>query len=360
MGGRVGLKGTDGWDTVERAVALGAKPWAQERAKRMLQKLLPLRNNIEILTYAGEMGEIAAKDYGFRTRVVGTPASAKTSPQDTKTAAIRMLRNGCSLIIFVGGDGTARDIYDAVALEIPSIGIPAGVKMYSAVFASSPEKGGELALQYLEGKIIDTMEREVMDIDEEKFRRGVFAVKLYGYLRVPYQRRYVVGGKSLTSIHERINQEGIATDILENMRDDIHYIIGPGTTTKMILKKMGCRYSLLGVDILHKGDVVGMDLNEKEILEIIRGKKAKIIVSPIGGQGYLLGRGNQQISPNVIREVDGKNGIIIVATQQKIINLRGKPFLVDTDDRDLDIKLSGWYRVITGYRERWMYRVEPG
>ncbi len=360
MGGRVGLKGTDGWETVERALALGAKPWAQERAKKMLQKLISLQDNIEILAYAGEMGETAARDYGFRTRVIGTPASAKTSPQDTKTAAVRMLRNGCSIIIFVGGDGTARDIYDAVGLKIPVIGIPAGVKMYSAVFASSPERGGELALQYLKREIIDTMEREVMDIDEEKFRMGVFAVKLYGYLKVPYQRRYVVGGKSLTSIHERINQEAIATDVIENIHDDIYYIIGPGTTTKTILKKIGCKYSLLGVDILHKGETVGTDLNEREILKIIQGRKARVIISPIGGQGYLLGRGNQQISPRVLRETGGKRSIIIVATQQKIINLRGKPFLVDTDDRDLDIKLSGWYRVITGYRERWMYRVEPG
>ena len=177
---------------------------------------------------------------------------------------------------------------------------------------------------------------------------------------VPYDKRYVIGGKSPTGISEKANQEAIAVDIIENMDDETYYILGPGTTTKMILKKMEVRYSLLGVDILYRRKVVGLDLNVIDILRIITGKRTKIIISPLGGQGYLLGRGNQQISPSVIMSSGGKKSIIIVATQQKILNLEGKPFLVDTNDPLLDRQLSGWYRVITGYRERWMYRVEYG
>ena len=360
MGGRVGLKGTDGWDIVEKAMKLGAKPWSGERAERMLKLLLPLLNELKILSYPGEMGGAIAEKLGFDVEIVGEIEGARSTAEDTKRAAREMVKRGCSLILFVGGDGTARDIYDAVGLKIPVVGVPAGVKMYSAVFATSPEKGGELAIRYLKGEIRDVEEREVMDIDEEKFRRGIFAVRLYGYLMVPYHRRYVIGGKSPTSANERLNQEAIAVDVIENMDDDTYYILGPGTTTKMIAKKLGCSYSLLGVDMVHKGRTIGLDLSEREILKIVKGKRAKIIVSPLGGQGYLLGRGNQQISPEVIREVGGKKNIVIVSTQQKLLGLGGKPLLVDTNDKELDVELSGWYRVIVGHRERWMYRVMPG
>jgi len=360
MGGRVGLKGTDGWDIVEKAMKLGAKPWSEERAERMLRTLLPLLKEIKIFTYPGEMGENIAKKLGYDVEVIGKIEGERFSAEDTRRAAREMTRKGCELILFVGGDGTTRDIYDAVGLSVPVIGVPAGVKMYSAVFTTSPEKGGELAVKYLRGMIKELQEREVMDIDEEKYRNGIFAVRLYGYLMVPYDKRYVIGGKSPTGISEKANQEAIAVDIIENMDDETYYILGPGTTTKMILKKMDVRYSLLGVDILYRRKVVGLDLNEKDILRIISGKKSKIIISPLGGQGYLLGRGNQQISPSVIMSAGGKKSIIIVATQQKILNLEGKPLLVDTNDPLLDRQLSGWYKIITGYRERWMYRVEYG
>ncbi len=360
MGGRVGLKGTDGWETVEKAIKLGAKPWASERAKRMLRELTPLREEILILTYPGEMGENAAREAGFRVELVGTIEGERSTAEDTKRAAREMLKRNAVLLLFVGGDGTARDIYDAIDLSIPVIGVPAGVKMYSAVFSTGPERAGQLALKYLRGEIRDVEEREVMDIDEEKFRQGIFAVRLYGYLKVPYHRRYVVGGKSPTSATERMNQEAIAVDILENMEKDTYYLIGPGTTAKMILKKLGCDYTLLGVDIIYNGKLVAKDANEREILRTIRGKRAKIVVSPLGGQGYLLGRGNQQISGEVLKEAGGKKSIIIVATQNKILALHGKPLLVDTNDREMDELLSGWYPVVIGYHERMMYRVAPG
>ncbi len=361
MGGRVGLKGTDGgWDTVEKAIKLGAKPWSQDRAARALKKLFSLKDEIELIAYPGDMGENVVVKCGFKPKVIGKLNSEQTTSEDTKRAAKEMLKLGVDLIIFVGGDGTARDIYDAIDLNGVVIGVPAGVKMYSAVFASSPEAAGELIVKYLKGEIRDTVEREVMDVDEEKFRQGVFAVRLYGYLRIPFEKRYIVGGKLPTSINERLNQEAIAVEIIENMEDDCYYIIGPGTTTKMILKKLNCDYSLLGVDIVHRGELVGKDLNESQILEIIKDKKAKIVVSPIGGQGYVFGKGNQQISPKVIGKVGGKPNIIIVATQQKIISLRGRPLLVDTNDRKLDEELSGWYRLVVGYKERLIYKVVPG
>jgi len=360
MGGRVGLKGTDGWDIVERAVRLGAKPWSPLRARRALEEMLPLKDRVELVTYPGVMGgEVAAK-CGWKPRVIGELSSKHTTPEDTRRAAREMVELGVDLIMFVGGDGTARDIYDAVGLNAVVVGVPAGVKMYSAVFASSPEAAGRLAARYLRGEVRGTVEREVLDIDEEAFRRGRLSIRLYGYLKVPSDTRLVVGGKAPTSMGEKLNQEAIAADIIEGMKDSYYYIIGPGTTTKTILEKLGCEYSLLGVDVVRGGRLVGRDLSEAEILDVIRNGEARIIVSPIGGQGYVFGRGNQQISPKAIRRAGGRKSIIIAATMHKMASLRGRPLLVDTNDRELDSELSGWYRIIVGYKERLMYRVIPG
>lgn len=360
MGGRVGLKGTDGWEIVEKAMRLGADPWSPNRARRFLRKLFLLKDEIELITYPKDMGEKIAVECGFKPRVLGSLKSTRTTSEDTKQAAREMLKLGVNLIVFVGGDGTARDVYDAVGLNTVVVGVPAGVKMYSAVFPSSPEASGELAVKYLKKEVVDVMEKEVMDIDEKRFREGRLIAKLHGYLQIPSETRYIISGKSPTLVSEKYNQEAIAMDIIEDMKDNYHYIIGPGTTAKMILSKLDYNYSLLGVDILYKRNLIGEDLNEHQILEIIKRGKAKIIVSPIGGQGFVFGRGNQQISSRVIREVGGKPNIIIVATMRKMNSLKGRSLLVDTDDRELDEELSGWYKVIVGYKERLMYKIIPG
>ena len=206
------------------------------------------------------------------------------------------------------------------------------------------------------GEIREVVDAEVLDIDEELFRRGKLSTRLYGYLKIPVKRGYTSGSKSTTPMSERYNKEEIAAEILDEMSDEYYYIIGPGTTTKVIMEFLNLDYSLLGVDIIHKKKLVGKDLNEKEILETIRGRKAKIIVTPIGGQGYLFGRGNQQISPKVIREV-GKDNIIIVSTRNKLRSLSRRTLLVDTGSEILDKELSGYYRVVTGYRERAIFKV---
>lgn len=356
MGGRVGLKGTDGIETLKKAIKLGAKPWAEDRAREAIKQLTRLKEKIELITYPKQMGENVAVSCSFNPTVIGELSGEMTTAEDTKRAAREMLDLGVDLLLFAGGDGTARDIYDAIDLKMVVLGIPAGVKIYSAVFAVNPTRAGELAALYLEGRIKDVIEAEVLDIDEDKFREDQLSIKLYGYLKIPVERGYIPGGKSPTPVSEKYNQEEIAADIIDEMSDDYYYIIGPGTTTKTIMKMLNLEHSLLGVDIIYKRKLIGKDLNEKQILEIIKGKKAKIIVTPIGGQGYVFGRGNQQISPKVIREV-GKDNIIIVATRRKLQTLRGRPLLVDTGDKELDKHLSGYYKVVTGYRERTIYKI---
>ncbi|QEK11839.1 ATP-NAD kinase [Crassaminicella thermophila] len=355
MGGRVGLKGTD--YVLEKARALGALPQAPNRTVMTLKELNKIKDQIEIVTCSGDMGENEAKKCGFKTRVVFASPNRDTTKQDTFDAAKKMLEENVELLLFAGGDGTAIDIYNAIGEHLTVVGIPAGVKIHSAVYASSPKKAGELTLLYLQDSVPKIKEVEVMDIDEEAFRRGSVKTRLYGYLKIPYEKRFLQGKKSGSVMSDQASQELIAFDIVDNMKEDIYYIIGPGSTTRPIMKLLDLPYTLLGVDLIHNKKLIKNDLSEKELLEEIGRKSCKMIITPIGGQGYLFGRGNQQISPDVIRKV-GKENIIVVATKQKIQSLYGRPFLVDTGDVELDKQLNGYIRVTIGYKEQMMYKIE--
>jgi predicted polyphosphate/ATP-dependent NAD kinase len=357
MGGRVGLKGTDGWDIVEKAKAMGAMPGASERAAQALSRLDSLKDEIELWTCAGDMGESVAFRCGLVPAVVETVSQQQTMPEDTLRAAKSMAEGSVDLLLFAGGDGTARDVLAAVDDRVPVLGIPAGVKMHSAVFAVTPLVAGELAGAFLQTGTKRVMEAEVMDIDEEQYRQGHVSAKLYGYVKVPCGESQVQGLKVGSPGSERFFQEAIAQDVIENMEEDVFYVFGPGTTTAAVMKKLGLEHTLLGFDLVVNKQVVEQDLNEADLYRRIRGKEAKIVLAPIGGQGFLFGRGNQQVSPRIIREI-GKDNVQVVCTQQKLHSLRGRPFRIDTGDPDLDRDLIGPILVVTGYRTRAMYRVQ--
>jgi predicted polyphosphate/ATP-dependent NAD kinase len=357
MGGKVGLKGTDGIEILKRAKELGAKPESPRRTVEALQSLLPLKNEIELITYPAEMGEYVAAECGFRPHVMGTIDAGQTDAADTRRAGEDFRAQDVDLLLFAGGDGTARDIYNAVKDTVVVLGIPTGVKMHSAVFACSPARAGELSVLFLQNRIKRIREAEVMDIDEDSVRMGTLTARLYGYLRIPYERRHVQGLKAGSPPDERVSQQAIAQDIIENMDSDCTYIIGPGTTTRAVLERLGLDGTLLGVDLIHGRRLLGKDLSEKQLLEHIKGKaRVKIIVTPIGGQGYLFGRGNQQISAEVLKQVGSKN-ILVAATAEKINSLLGRPFQVDTGERDIDQMLSRYIKVVSGYRERIVYKI---
>ena len=351
IGGRVGLKGSDGVEMQKKALELGAVPQSLDRAVQALERVTLIKDDLKIVTYPTKMGEDAAKECGFAPIVIGSIKKDETTAEDTMNAAEEMLRLDVDLLLFAGGDGTAKDIYTAIGEEILVLGIPAGVKVHSAVFAVSSRSAGDLAVLYFQ-KRCGIREAEVMDVDEEALRQGIVSAKLHGYLRIPFEKRLIQGVKTPSSGGD---MEAIACEVVNRMKGDYLYIIGPGTTTRAIASKLGLNKTLVGVDVVSKGNLVSIDVNEVQLLKLLRKRNAKIIITPIGGQGYIFGRGNQQISPEVIKRV-GKDNIIVVATPQKINSLRGRPFLVDTGDRTVDRMLSGYTKVITGYNEEIVYK----
>jgi len=359
LGGRVGLKGSDGPIIQQRARELGAVPEVFDRAAEALRALKKSAIELDkLITCPGEMGGKVAVECSFSPLIIGDIYQGKTTAENTKEAAQEMLAMGVDLIMFTGGDGTARDIYEAVGDSVPTIGIPAGVKIHSAVFGINPASAGKLAAKFLSGEIQTLRNAEVMDIDEDAYREGTVSPCLYGYLRIPYQKRLVQARKSPNPVSEEASLQAIAQDVIDHM-DDSFYIIGPGTTTRPILTKLGLNKTLIGVDVIRNRKLVIADANEKSLLELLEKKSAKVVVTPIGGQGFIFGRGNQQISPKVLGKIDLDN-IIVISGLEKILSLGGRPLLVDTGDSEIDKAMSRYIKVITGYGEQIVYPVKGG
>lgn len=343
MGGSVGLKGTD--NLYEKALQLGAREVAPARAVEFLKKSKSLLENNRMITCGGKMGEVELMESEYTNYEVAYRPGEKTCREDTIKCARKMEK--ASLIVFVGGDGTARDIMDSIDMKIPVIGIPSGVKMYSAVFTSSIDAARDLLRAFLDGKA-GVEEREVMDIDEEKFRMNEFSTKLYGYLRVPLFGRYVQNSKAeIYSTDDEEDKQGIAEFFIDTMEKDTLYFLGPGTTVKKICDLLNRSCTLLGFDALLNGKIVARDLNSRDIENLLNiHRKFYIVLSPIGNQGFIIGRGNLQLTPDILRRVKREN-IIVLATPQKLANL--EKFLIDAGDENVSRMLSGYYRVITGY-----------
>ena len=376
MGGSVGLKGTD--HVVEEALRRGAVPGSEKRAETALRELLPYKDELLICTGAGHMGGELAQRMGFRTEVlpVGTDTGAAKTPVDTDILAAsafcfatagsdtialgkRLLNEQADLLLFAGGDGTARDIYQAVGTELVCVGIPAGVKIHSPVYAKNPGAAGKLAAMWMSGRIKRYEEKEVLDIDEDAYRSGHINTALYGYLKIPAERALTQNRKAPTPLSDEAAIESIAYEVTDHMEPDVVYLVGAGTTTRGVMKKLGLPNRLIGVDVVENGKGLENDAYGERILSHIRGKRAKLILTVTGGQGFLFGRGNQQLTPEVIRTV-GKENLIILATSSKLAELRGNPLLVDTGDDALNEELCGYYRVITGYKEYTVCRVAAG
>ncbi len=352
MGGSVGLKGTDG-EMYKKALAMGAEPVTPRRTRDFLDHI-DQQADVKWLVGPEQMGKRYIADQTWPYEVVGQ-IGEETSAQDTKRIARMMVERGARLLAFVGGDGTARDIHDAIDGTIPVVAVPAGVKVYSSVFALSTRAAAEMVEAFLEGS--ETSEEEVLDIDEEAFREDRLASRLYGYLVVPEVRKFLQPGKVPSSVNQssRERKKDIAAFVVETMEPDRLYLLGPGTTVRAVADAMDLPKTLLGVDAAYDGELVGEDVNEAAMLELFeRYEKRSIIVTPIGGNGFIFGRGNKQFTPQVIRQV-GKSHITVVSTRKKISAL--DCLRVDTGDYALDQALRGYMQVTVGYRQSRMMKV---
>lgn len=354
MGGRVGLKGTDG-NAYKLAITRGARPESPRRALIFLNEVKS--GNFQIVSAPGKMGaEIVLQSrHGDKLKKVVGEIGVETTAEDTRRIAKLMVEEGVDILVFVGGDGTARDILDSIDKAVPVLGVPSGVKMYSSVFAVSPIAAASLLDSFLKGEAV-IVEREVLDIDEEAFRRDELVVRLYGYLRTIFHQAMTQGGKTLySSLDDEENKRAIADFIVENLVDDVVYVLGPGSTVKAIAKALGLEYTLLGVDVLLNRRLLIKDAWEKHLLELLDNyDDIKVIVTPIGGQGFIFGRGNLQFSPRFLKHLS-KEDIIIVSTESKIREL--KQLRVDTGDPLVDEKLKGFYKVIVDYNRFVVMRV---
>ncbi|MFC7138243.1 ATP-NAD kinase family protein [Halosimplex aquaticum] len=347
MGGRVGLKGTDG--KVDEARERGAEPRAPERARAALDALAETDASVELLAFAGPMGEDAARAAGFDPVVVGGPESeqsgtAETTAADTRAAVRAFVDAEVDLILFVGGDGTAVDVAETLGdldSEIPILGVPAGVKIYSSVFAVRPREAGIVAASF-----DDVETGEVNDVDEDAYRAQEVSTELRAIAKTPVaderQASKQTGGGTV---------ETLAEGVAEEVQPGVTYVLGPGGTVGAIKANLGFEGTPLGVDVWRDGEVVVRDGSASDIGSAL-GDRNVVVVSPIGGQGFVFGRGNQQISPDVIR----RSGVEIVATRSKLDDL--DVLRVDTGDPDLDAELRGWHRVRVGRYERRLVKIE--
>lgn len=357
LGGSVGLKGSDGM--VEEALARGAVPQAERRAQVALEELLSMKDALTVYTGPGSMGADLAMQMGFPCTVMASDTGAATTAADTRALALWLQEQGVDLILFAGGDGTARDICAIKKSDAVFLGIPAGVKIHSPVYARSPVAAGRLASLYLRGQVAETIEEDVLDIDEEQYRQERINTQLYGCLRIPKESDYTQCRKCSSASSEEDSIAAIADYVADTMKKDTYYIIGAGTTTRAVMRELELENTLIGVDLVYNYELVASDIYGNQILDLIGDKPAKLVVTVTGGQGFLFGRGNQQLTPQVLRRV-GRENLIILATKEKIVKLRGQPLLVDTGDAELDQYLSGYHQVICDYNETIVCKVCPG
>ncbi len=356
IGGSVALKGSDGVDIQQQAFKLGAQAKSQQRTKVALAEICSLKDQFDIYTVNDAMGENVVRELGFNYQLSYQIQGETSSAADTELAVKQFAKAKVDLILFAGGDGTARNICNVIDEKIPVLGIPAGCKIHSGVYALSPKSAGMLLKKFISGQALTLASNDVVDIDESLFRQGKVRAKRYGEMSVPMDLRYLQAVKMGSVECEELVIADIAADIIENMEDEL-YLFGSGSTTAGVMSELGLNNTLLGIDAVHEHQLIASDLNEKQIITLLKHyKKVKLIITLIGGQGHLFGRGNQQLSPTVINMI-GRDNFIVIATKTKLEKLNGRPIVADTGKPTLDSELSGPIKVLTGYHDLTLYPI---
>jgi predicted polyphosphate/ATP-dependent NAD kinase len=353
IGGAVALKGSDGADVQREALARGGKPRGADRARRALSSAARAAE-VRWLTWGGEMGEEVLESLGLSFEVLGTAAGDQTAA-DTRQAALTLSAAGIDLLLFAGGDGTARDLLQALDRSLPVLGIPAGVKMHSGVFATTPERAGALIDRLVDGGLVSLVAREVRDLDEAAIREGEIRPRYFGELMVPEPGGYLQHTKERGVESEPLAVNEITAEVVERLSEEsLPVVLGPGSTLREIKQALGFSGSLLGFDVWQAGRVLARDVDAAWLDAEL--DAARLILSFTRGQGFLIGRGNQQLAPDFLRRI-GRQSVWVVGTRTKLTSLEGRPLLMDTDDPELDRAWSGLIEVITGYEDTLLYRL---
>lgn len=349
LGGPLGHKGSDDLSPV--GLTSGSSR-AHQRMLQMLQHVSGRQSDFCVKTVAGLMGELAVQAAGLSAEVVWTPATP-TSATDTAEAVRQLVRAGIDLLVFAGGDGTARVVCEA-GPSVPVLGVPAGVKMHSGVFAINPQSAAELLLKLQDagGVAVETV--EVRDLDEEALRQGQVRPRFYGELRTPFDTRLVQQMKCASPDSDAVDQEEIAAGVVAAMDPDTVYLLCPGTTTSAVMAKLGFHHTLLGIDAIANGELLARDLDSEGIARLIQGHDVEVLLTATGGQGMLVGRGNQQLTPVLLRQI-GRGHLRVLMTPHKLRTLEGRPVRLDTGDESLDREWQGVIEVMTGYDARQLY-----
>jgi predicted polyphosphate/ATP-dependent NAD kinase len=353
VGGSVALKGSD--NVAQQALSLGAIPQANNRMLQALGQFADLAQRFTVVTAGGEMGERCSLELGLNVTVAYRPVNDMTTEQDTYAAVAALLAQDIDLLLFAGGDGTARNICATINDVVPVLGVPAGCKIHSGVYGVTPKAAGCVVRRLILGELVTLADADVMDIDEVAFRQGTVKAKRYGEMMVPSDLRYVQSVKMGGIESDELVLTDIAADVMADMEDE-YYIMGSGSTVAFTMGELGLDNTLLGVDVVHQHALIAADQTAAQLIALTQGKPCKLVITLIGGQGHIFGRGNQQLSPQLIKQI-GKENIIVLATKTKLSALAGRPLIVDTGDVELDQALAGFIRVTTGYRDYIMYRV---
>lgn len=359
VGGPLALKGSDGMIAI--ALAAGVIPQAPSRALQCVKAMEMLWPRIDWITGGGALGEDLLHEAGLSAFVVyeaQKEGSGLTSNAvDSVVLASRLTESELDLLLFVGGDGTARDVLKGMQTQIPMIGIPAGVKMQSAVFGVNPMASGLLAVDFLTHRRRPTALLEVMDLDENLIRHDVVAPQLFGYMPVPVNTRHLQGKKVRSPESDAFQAGAIAHRISADMKDGVTYLIGPGSTTFAVKKRLGLQGSLLGFDIVRNREMLLSDATEAQIWAAVQDQSCRLVLSCIGGQGHVIGRGNSQLSPRILKKLN-PNELTVLATEGKLRSLGGRPFQIDSGDAVVDDLYSKPVHVYTGLDDEVWYQIQ--
>ncbi len=365
IGGSVGLKGSDGADLQAQARQRGGVPQAPQRCADFLQHLhtvLPETEEILWVTGPGPLGEILLSQAGAAFKKLDYAIGETTNAADLRTCA-QLLVGNVDLLVFVGGDGTARDILSVIGDSLPVLGVPAGVKMHSGVFAVSSRTAALLLAQLVTGGLVVPVLRAVRDYDDQAEEAEIL-LRTYGELRVPeaggYLQQTKIGGKESEPLAVEEIVAHVCEEILPGLPEDCDLVLGPGSTCLAIKQALNAtsrvpsELTLRGVDVYtHNGQWL-IDVGSDTLLSL---PVKHLVISFTRGQGFLFGRGNQQISASFLRRLCWPQDVTIVGTRTKLTSLEQRPLLLDTGDNVLDQQLIGLVEIVTGYQDCLLYRL---